>query len=327
MAHDLLVPNGPDVDVVEQAVQAEDLGYDSVWLGELWGGDPFTRLAAAATATDSIELGTAIVNVYSRTPAVLAMSAASLDSLSDGRFTLGVGVSTKQAIENIHGQDFDRPVRRAHETIDVVRRLLDGDERVTYDGELLEVSGVPPLDVDVPVYHAALGKANRRVVARLCDGWIPHNVPFPDLEDAFAYVAEIADDAGRDPDDITVAPYVPAVVDEDGEAARDALRGHVAYYVGSGEGYERAVGDRFPDGASAVAEAWRDGDRETARSHVTDEMLAALGVAGTPDEARRQFRTLLDGTPVDRPMVTLPSNASADQHERTIWELAPERFD
>jgi alkanesulfonate monooxygenase SsuD/methylene tetrahydromethanopterin reductase-like flavin-dependent oxidoreductase (luciferase family) len=326
MAHDLLVPNGPAVDVVEQAVRAEDLGYDSVWLGELWGADPFTRLAAAATATESIGLGTAIVNVYSRTPAVLAMSAASLDSLSEGRFTLGVGVSTKQAIENIHGHDFDRPVRRAHETIDIVRQLLDGDERVTYDGELLDVTGVPPLDADVPVYHAALGKANRRVVARLCDGWIPHNVPFPDLGEAFEYVADVAEDAGRDPDDITVAPYVPAVVDDDGEAARDALRGHVAYYVGSGEGYERAVGERFPDEASAVAEAWRDGDRGTARSHVTDEMLAALGVAGTPDEAREQFRSLLDGTPVDRPMVTLPSNASADQHERTIRELAPERF-
>jgi alkanesulfonate monooxygenase SsuD/methylene tetrahydromethanopterin reductase-like flavin-dependent oxidoreductase (luciferase family) len=324
MPTDLLLPQGTDLDPTDLAVRAETLGYDGLWLGELWGESAVVRLADVAARTDDIGLGTAILNVFSRTPTVLAMTAATLDRVSDGRFRLGVGTSTRQAVENLHGMGWDdpNPVRRAHETIELVRALLGDGERVDYDGEVFEVRDVPTLDADVPIYHAALGRANRRVVARLCDGWIPHNVPFPDLDDAFAYIREQQEAAGREAT-IDVAPYVPAAVADDPEAARDVIRGHVAYYVGNGRGYEEAVARRFPDCARTVAEAWRAGDREAATRGVTDEMVDALGVAGTPERARERFRAVADLGPVTRPIVTIPNNAGDEVAERTAEALAP----
>jgi alkanesulfonate monooxygenase SsuD/methylene tetrahydromethanopterin reductase-like flavin-dependent oxidoreductase (luciferase family) len=322
----LLLPHVGDTDPAALAVRAEEWGYESVWTGELWGRSSVVGLTEIAVRTDDIGLGSAILNVFSRSPAVLAMTAATLDDVSEGRFTLGVGTSTPKAVEDLHGMAFERPVRRAHECIELTKALLEGEEPTNYDGELFHAADFPPLDVEVPVYHAALGPANRRVVGRLCEGWLPHNVPFSDLGDAFEEVAEAARGAERDPEDITVAPYVPAVVAEDPEEARDAIRGHVAYYVGSGEGYKKAVASRFPEAAERVASAWRAGDREEATGAVTDEMVAALGIAGRPDEARAQLRELVEASTIDRPLVVVPNQVDETLGERTVEALAPERL-
>jgi alkanesulfonate monooxygenase SsuD/methylene tetrahydromethanopterin reductase-like flavin-dependent oxidoreductase (luciferase family) len=306
------------------AETAEEFGYGGVWLGELWGTSSVVKLSEIATRTEEIGIGTAILNVYSRSPAVLAMTAATLDDVSGGRFTLGVGTSTPKAVEDLHSMSFDRPVRRSHETIDLVKQFLAGEGRIDYEGEVYETADFPALGVDVDVYHAALGRANRRVVARLADGWIPHNVPFPDLPEAFDYIVDHTPE-DREVDDISVAPYVPAAVSEDAEEARDAVRGHIAYYVGSGDGYRRAVARRFPEGADRVAELWRDGERGDATDAVTDEMLEALGVAGTAAEARDQFEEIASMDVVDRPMVTVPNNAT-DLAEETVVALAPSEF-
>jgi alkanesulfonate monooxygenase SsuD/methylene tetrahydromethanopterin reductase-like flavin-dependent oxidoreductase (luciferase family) len=321
---DLLLPQSTDESTTDLAVRAEALGYDGLWLTELWGTSGVVQLTDIAARTDDVALGTAVLNVFSRTPAVLAMTAATLDRVSDGRFRLGVGTSTEKAVEDLHGMDWDdpNPVRRAHEAIELTNAFLGEESRVDYEGEIFDVQDFPGLDASVPVYHAALGKANRRVVARLCDGWIPHMIPFPDLEETYAYIVEHAERADRDTT-VDVAPYVPAAVSDDPEEATDAIRGHVAYYVGSGRGYERAVAQRFPDGAAAVAEAWRDSDRAAAAERVTDEMVAALGVAGTPEQAREQFRAVADIDCVTRPMVTVPNNADDGMTERTVEALAP----
>ncbi|WP_254525724.1 LLM class flavin-dependent oxidoreductase [Natrinema caseinilyticum] len=326
MQTDLLLPQSRESNT-DLAVRAEKLGYDGLWLGELWGSSSVVELTDIANHTDTVDIGTAIVNVFSRTPAVLAMTAASLARVSDGRFRLGVGTSTRKAVEDLHGMEWNdpNPVRRAHETIELTKAFLEGDGRVEYEGEIFDVRDFQSLNVDVPIYHAALGKANRRVVARLCDGWIPHNIPFPDLDDEFEYIVEQMDEAGRDVT-IDVAPYVPAAVSDDPDEARDTVRGHVAYYVGNGRGYEQAVAQRFPEGATAVAEAWRDGDRAAAAGNVTHEMVDALGVAGTPEQAREQFQDIAQIDCISRPMVTIPSNADDRIVERTIGELAPSRY-
>ena len=318
----LVIPRTGSHDPTDLAIDAERMGYDSVWMGELWGTSSVVKLSEIAARTDEVELGPAILNVFSRTPAVLAMTAATLDRTSDGRASFGVGTSTPRAIENVHGLEFERPVRRAHETIDVIQRILTGDEPVDYDGELIDVSGVPPVNRDVPIYHAALGSANRRVVGRLCDGWIPHHIPFSEYDDAFEVIASAAREADRDPSEITVAPYVPAAVSEDADEAYDALRGHIAYYTGSSGGYQNAIGTKFPDRADRIAEAWRDGDRAAAADLVTDEIVEDLGVAGTPETAPDRLRELVDETIIDRPLVTIPEQAADELAEGTIEALA-----
>jgi alkanesulfonate monooxygenase SsuD/methylene tetrahydromethanopterin reductase-like flavin-dependent oxidoreductase (luciferase family) len=318
----LLLPPADVLDPVGVARAAEQQGYGSVWMPELWGSDAFVQLGVLARETESVRLGTAIANVFSRSPAVLAMAAATVDRYADGRMVLGTGVSTPKAVEDLHGLDYDRPVRRAHETIAVIQRYLTDDEApVTYEGELLAVADFDPLDVDVPVFHAAMGPANRRVVARLADGWIPHMLPFSELGAAFEDLATTARDAGRDPGAITVAPYVPAAVSDDPGEARAALRDHVAHYVGSGAGYRKAVARRFPAATAEVADRWRDGERDAARDAVTDEMVADLGVTGTPERAREQLAELRSGV-VDVPIVTVPKTGT-HLAMGTIDALAP----
>jgi len=319
----VVVPRVDDFSTIDLAVEAETHGYDSVWLNELWGASSVVELTDIAARTDEVEIGTAILNVFSRSPAVLAMTAATLDRVSDGRAVLGLGTSTKRSVESMHGASFERPVRRAHETIDIVKRLLTADDRVTYDGEVQSVEGAPPLDRDVPVYHAALGPANRRVVARLADGWLPHMVPFSELESSFDYVAETAREADRDPDEITVAPYVPAVVHDDSERAEAELRKHIAYYVGSGEGYRRAVASAYPDRAERIAESWGAGDRGEAAELVTDEMLGDLGIAGTPEQAREKVQSVTEDSVIDRLLITVPQQVDGDLARETIHALGP----
>jgi alkanesulfonate monooxygenase SsuD/methylene tetrahydromethanopterin reductase-like flavin-dependent oxidoreductase (luciferase family) len=307
-------------------VRAEELGYDSVWAPELWGRSGVVHLSEIAARTTDIDIGSAILNVFSRSPAVLAMDAASIDGISDGRMHLGLGTSTEKVVEDLHGESFENPVRHAHETIELVNAFLSEEGTVAYDSEVHHAADFPSLDADVPVYHAALGTANRRVVARLCDGWIPHNIPWPELDDAYDYIVDHAAEAGRDGEEIEVAPYVPSAVSENPADAKDAIRGHVAYYVGNGEGYRKAVAERFPETADAVADAWRSGDRSQAADEVTDEMVEALGVAGTPETAREKLITLVEETPIDRPLVTVPNNAVEELGEETMEALAPEAF-
>ncbi len=325
MRRGVLLPNVGDATATtdEFATRIESLGYDAIWIGELWGTDAFVQLATLAAATEGIALGTAIANVFSRSPAVLAGAAASIEERSSGPVRLGVGTSTPKAIEDLHGLEYDRPIRRMHETVELVKAYTAGEGRVEYDGECFSVRDFPALDADVPVYTAALGPAARRATGRVADGWLPHNVPLEELSDAFETVSEAAREAGRDPGDIDVAPYVPSAVADDPEEARGVVRGHLAYYVGSGEGYQRAVGSRFPEEADRIAEAWRDGDRGRAREAVTDEMVEALAVAGTVETAREQLAELAALDPIDEPIVVVPSNADAETAERTVEALAP----
>lgn len=318
----ILVPTDT-VDIADFGARMELLGYDSVWVNELWTRDAFVTLTQVATATEDIRLGTSIVNIYGRSPATLAQAAATVERAAGGRTVLGLGTSTPKAVEDLHGLSFEQPARRLHETTDIVTEFLRGTGRVSYDGEIFSVADFPALGSSAEVYTAALGPATRRATGRTADGWLPHNIPFENLSTAFETIASAARERDRDPDEITTVPYIPAAVDSDTARARDAIRDHVAYYVGNGEGYERAVADEFPE-AEDVAEAWRAGDRDEAASLVTDEMVSSLGIAGDEDGAREQLEEIRAIDVVDEPLVVIPNGVPPDLKEQTIEGLAPD---
>lgn len=320
----ILVPNDAD-DLATFAERAEQLGYDECWTGELWGRDSFVALTRAALRTDDLQLGTAIINVYGRSPATISQAAATLDDAADGRFTLGLGTSTRKVVEDLHSAAFDNPARQLHEAVELTKRYLGDDGRVSYEGKNFEVADFPPLSADVDVYAAALGPATRRATGRTADGWLPHNIPFERLGEAFETIAETAEQANRNPDAIETKPYVPSAASEDPERARAAIRGHLAYYVGSGEGYRRAVAQQFPEEADAIGEAWRSGDRDGARAAVTDEMIGALGVAGTPEEAREQLADIASLDAIDVPLVVIPDGTDEELRTETMEALGPAR--
>ncbi|MBI3325807.1 MAG: LLM class flavin-dependent oxidoreductase [Nitrospinae bacterium] len=165
----LTLPRSEDLprkEIVRVVQQAEALGYESVWVGESWGRDGFTWLSQLACHTQTIKLATGITTVYSRTPALIAQTVASLDEISDGRVILGLGTSGPIVIENWHGVPFDRPLRRTREYIEIVRLILSG-ERVNYTGQIFHLKGFrlpfTPVRKTVPIYVASLGPRNLRL--------------------------------------------------------------------------------------------------------------------------------------------------------------------
>lgn len=161
-------------DLADQAVAAEEFGFDRVWFPESWGRDVVTPIAIAAEQTDRIGLGTSIANVYSRSPALLGQTAATLQEASDGRFRLGVGPSGPIVVENWHGEDFGNPLQRTRETIEIIRRVMSG-ETVSYDGEYFALDGFRlrcnAPNPEPPVDAAALGPKAVELAGRFADGW------------------------------------------------------------------------------------------------------------------------------------------------------------
>jgi probable F420-dependent oxidoreductase len=311
-------------DVVEIASLAEACGYHSVWMAELQGHNGYMVLGQIAAGTSEIGLGTGIVNVFSRTPALHAMSVVTLDRLSEGRTLLGLAASSKATVEQWHGVDFERPLRRVRESIEIVQAALQ-DERVSYDGALFSVDDYPPsydpVRTSVPIYNAALGPTNRQLTGEYADGWLPIHVPRSEFAEYIAEIEEAAEGVGREPDDITVAPYVVACVDADRERARDHVRSLLSFYLGAIDYYGgvfRRLG--FEDEVDAIAEAWAAGDRETAADEVSDELLDEIAIAGTPEEGRARLREYRE-LGVDVPVI-YPPPGPTELIEQTVRELA-----
>lgn len=287
---------------------AERLGVESVWVPEFWGADALTPLAALAMETETIRLATGIVQLGTRSPAMLAMSAMSLQRLSGGRFVLGVGVSGPQVMEGWHGVAFDRPVRRTRETIEILRIVTSG-QRLAYDGECYTLplpdgdgrsirSALPP--VDVPVYIAALGPANLRLTGELADGWIGNSF-FPETADVFFQpIREAALAAGREPSslDLTVSVGLEFTDDVDGAGRRHA-DGYAFTFGAMGSAttnfYNQAFARQgFADDVEAVQHLWRAGDRDAARLRVPIEIGLGTNLIGTDELIRGRLRQYVD---------------------------------
>ncbi len=223
-------------EALELAQRAEALGFDSVWAPEAYGTDAISILGALAARTERIQLGTGIVNVFSRTPALLAQTAATLDLISGGRFILGLGTSGHQVVAGWHGMAFEQPLLRMRETMAIVRQVLRRD-RLVFDGDVFHLDmGLKllahPVREMVPIYLATLTPGGLRLTGELADGWIP-TLFAPEHIDLFRPELEFgARLAGRSLDSLAIAPHVPVSIDDDRARAREPLKPWVALYVG-----------------------------------------------------------------------------------------------
>lgn len=315
-------------DFVDQAAHAETLGYDRVWLPETWGRDAVTVLTSAAHATDEIGLGSSIVNVYSRSPALLGQTAASLQEVSDGRFRLGIGPSGPAVIEGWHGVDFGNPLRRTREYVDVLRKVLAGEE-VEYDGEYVTLGGFrlrcDPPETPPPVDAAGMGPKAVELAGRFADGW--HALLFtPEtmrdrLED-FRRGVELGD---RDRDDQRVTLAVTCCALEDGERARELSKRHVAFYVGAmGTYYRESLARQgYEEAAETIAERWASGDRAGAVDAISEDLTDSLLACGTPERAREELQKFLDIDGVDSVAIGFPRGADPEEIEATMAALSP----
>jgi F420-dependent oxidoreductase-like protein len=227
---------------IEQARHAEQLGYSSVWASEAYGSDAVTLLAHIQAITTTLEIGSAVMQIPARTPAMTAMTAASMDLLSDGRFRLGLGVSGGQVSEGWHGVPFAAPMARTREYVSIVRQALRR-EIVRNDGphyplpstgsqsKGLKLS-LHPLRSDIPIYLAAVGPDSVSLTGKIADGWLASLLSVDTAATAIARLASARESAGLTMDGFDVLLNTPVVIGDDVAACADQLRDHVALYVG-----------------------------------------------------------------------------------------------
>ena len=293
---------------LDYVVEAERLGVDSAWVAEAWGFDALTPLAAAAAVTDRIRLGSAIAQLGTRTPAMLAMTAMSLQHLAEGRFLLGIGTSGPQVMEGWHGMAFDRPLTRTRETIDILLLVTSG-ERLNYDGEVYRLplpdsqgkalrSMAAP--VDIPVYIASLGPRNLRLTGAVADGWIGNSFFTETADVFFDEIRAGAAEAGRTIDDLDLTVSVSVEITDDvDEAARRHAAGFAFTFGAMGSAstnfYNRAFARQgWGDDVAEVQRLWLEGDREGAAARVPIEIGLRTNLIGPPDEIRRRLREYRD---------------------------------
>jgi F420-dependent oxidoreductase-like protein len=327
------------VDLMGSVQGAERLGYDSVWAAEAYGSDAATILAFLAAGTAKIKLGSAIFQMPARSPAMTAMTAATIDQLSGGRMLLGIGSSGPQVAEGWHGQRFARQLQRTREYVEVVRMAL-ARERVEYRGDTIELPlpdgpGKPlklmiaPVQERVPIYLAAIGPKNTALAGEIADGWIPTFFSPEHVATFRSLLEEGAARAGRSLDGFDIAPVVNAYVSDDVEMARDLMRPGLALYVGGMGSREQNFYNRlvqrygFEAAAAAIQDLYLSGKKEEAAAAIPTELIDMVSLCGPRDAVRDRlaaFREAGVGTLLVAPMAFTTEDRVAQL--RAVAELA-----
>ncbi len=306
---------------------ADELGYHSFWVPEAWGYEIFQLLTEMAIHTKRIKLGTGIVNAFSRSPGLIAMSAATLDEISEGRLILGLGTSGARVIEGFHARAFDKPLTQLKDVIRVTRALLAGKNLIEAGAELTEYRpftlAMNPGRPDIPIYVAALKQKSITAIGELADGWIPTMWPWEDLDQGHAWIAEGAAQAGRDPAQIVTAPYT--IVVPMAGMANQMARQVISFYIGGMGDYYRELlrGFGYGDECDRIVELYKDkATRKQAAGAVTDAMIKALTIAGDPAECLARLREA-KAAGADLPIVCLPPEAPWEMQEMLLRGMAP----
>jgi F420-dependent oxidoreductase-like protein len=300
--------------VLEKVRLADQLGYDSVWLGEAWGYELFTSLADFARVTRRVKIGAGVVNVFSRSPAVIASSAATLDEHSGGRVILGLGTSGPQVIEHWHGVPYSQPLRRLREYVDVIRMILRR-EPLVYRGEIFQLERgftlrFRPVREGLPIYLASLSPKSIELAGVVADGILPVYWPAQDYPSLRADLDHSGVGAGRPAGSTRIAPYITAqiIVDEaERAAARRQARSPVAFYVGKMGTFYASMLSRhgFNADVEAIKRGWEIG-HAAAFEAVSNRLLDATAIIGTPSEIVARLRGLHE-LGVDEPLIGMPS--------------------
>jgi len=304
------------------AREAERLGYDSVWASEAYGSDAATVLAWLAAQTSTIGIGSAIFQLPARSAAMTAMTAATLDQLSGGRFRLGLGLSGPQVAEGWYGQRYARPLARTRDYVAVVRMAL-ARQRVEYHGDTYDLPlpggqgkalklTIGPVQQRLPIYLASIGPKNTALAAEIADGWMPILFSPEHMGEFRPHLEAGAAQAGRSLAEVDVAPMVNTQVSDDVESARNAMRFFLALYVG-GMGsrkqnfYNQLVRRYgFEEAAATVQDLYLEGRRGEAMAALPDELIdlvSLCGPAGAVRERLAAFREAGVGTLIVAPVM------------------------
>ncbi|MGW6459396.1 LLM class F420-dependent oxidoreductase [Streptomyces sp. NPDC055078] len=284
-------------DDLELVRLAEDVGFDCVWMGEAYGSDGVSPLAWLAARTSRIGLGTAVLQMAGRTPALAAMTAATMDALTDGRFRLGLGMSGPQVVEGWHGVPYGKPLKRTREYVEVVREVLRRERPLEHHGDYYEIPyrgadgtglGKPlklilhPERPDLPIYLAALGPQNVKLAGEIADGWLP--VFFSPSR----FTEVLAPTLGPVREGFDICPIVEVVVGPDVDECRAQVKRTIALYMGGmgakGRNFYQTMATRYGYGEATekIQELFLGGRKEQAVAAVPDDLVDEVALCGPP---------------------------------------------
>jgi len=286
------LPVPPDVTTcLDWARRAEDLGYESIWIAETGGPDPFVLAAAVAQVTKRARIGIAVSPVYIRTPATIAAACGTVSQLAPGRFVVGLGSSSHAIVGNWHGIPFDKPLTRVRETVEVVRAILAG-KKVQFDGTTLRSRGfrllVPPA-APVPIYVGALRPAMLELAGEVGDGVAVNLFPAEVLPRMLEHVAAGARRAGKDPTSLEVVCRHQVLVTGDKDAAREKFRAGLTGYFATPVYNKFAAWFGFEEEARLIEEGFQRGDRDLTRRGMTDRLVDSIAIFGSLEECRERI--------------------------------------
>lgn len=321
---------------------ADEMGVYALWTAEAYGSDAVAPLAWLGSQTKQIKLGTAIMQMPGRTPANTAMTAMTMNQLSNGRFLLGLGVSGPQVVEGWHGISYAKPLTRTREYVEIVRTIFKREERLTHDGQIYQIpyqganaTGLgKPLkstlnaEPDIPIYLAAIGPKNVELTAEIADGWLPiffsptqyDAIYREQIEAGFAKAGD-----GKSYDTFDIAPSVPVVINDNLDIAYNMLRPFLALYIGGmgakGKNFYNDLAKRY--GYEAEAEEIQDlylaGDKGAAMMKVPPGLIDEVALVG-PKERVRERLTAWQNAPIN----TLNLNVFDVESLKAMVELVGE---
>ncbi|MEX2237502.1 MAG: LLM class F420-dependent oxidoreductase [Dehalococcoidia bacterium] len=300
---------------MDHVLEAERLGYDSIWAAEAYGSDAITPLAYIAARTERIKLATGIAQVAGRTPANLAMTMTTLDHLSNGRVICGLGLSGPQVVEGWHGVSYGKPAVRMREYIQILRLIWAREEKLEFDGQEYQIPyrgpdatglGKPLKSIihgrQLPIYLASLGPVNIRTAAELCDGWMPIwfspkriDLFRPALEEGFKRAGN-----GKSYKDFEIVAGCSVIVTDDVKSALNAIKPGIALYVGGMGAREKnfynelAIKYGYVDEARQIQDLYLSGQKQEAAAAVPDELADEVSLVGPPERIRERFKTWED---------------------------------
>lgn len=294
---------------MDMVIEADKLGYHSIWTSEAYGSDAITPLAWIGALTKNINLGTAIMQMPARTPAMTAMTAITLDQLSSGRMLLGLGLSGPQVVEGWHGTSYGKPLGKTREYVAILRKIFAREEPVVHEGKHYAIPyngddatglGKPLKSIihgrpDIPIYIASIGPKNVALTAEIADGWLPiffapERYPEYFQEHVEAGFAKAGN--GKSIKNFDIAPSVYIAMDDDIEMARNMVRPTLALYVGGmgakGKNFyhDLAVRYGFEEEANTIQDLYLAGKKAEAMMAVPDELIDAVALVGSKDRIK-----------------------------------------
>ena len=285
-------------EVLECAEFLSKTSTDTIWVPETWGMENFSILSAVSNKTTTQKIGSSIINIYSRSPATIAMGAATVDSLSNGRLILGLGTSSVPIVETFHGHSFEKPVQRMKEYVEIIRLVTSG-KQINYDGDIFKLKNftllIKPIRESIPIYLAAINKKMVELTWNIGDGVIFYLRPLNELKNVIQTM--------QTKKKIDVTCQIITCVSEDSELAVERAKKTLAFYISVGKIYREFLSKNgFKNETENIFEEFKNSGFKSNHELVSDSMLHSLCISGSPEECKKQLIKFREAK-VDLPII------------------------